>query len=110
LISSECGQNANKAKKSDCDSRRRKMKHPEDAPRNPENEESPVNETNGPIPKIDEVPLSERLFYVIQPSPHIGRMILLIGWLGRLACWKHGPDFTGCYFLPKSSVSKSPTV
>jgi hypothetical protein len=24
--------------------------------------------------------------------------------------FKHGPDFTGCYFPPKSSVSKSPTV
>ena len=22
-----------------------------------------------------------------------------IGWLRRLACWKHGPDFTDCYFL-----------
>ena len=33
-----------------------------------------------------------------------------IGWLRRLACWKHGPDFTDCYFPPKSSVSKSPTV
>ena len=29
----------------------------------------------------------------------------------RLACFvKHGPDFSGCYFPPKSSVSKSPTV
>ena len=33
-----------------------------------------------------------------------------IGWLRRLACWKHGPDFSDCYFPPKSSVSKSPTV
>jgi hypothetical protein len=23
---------------------------------------------------------------------------------------KHGPDISDCYFLPKSSVSKSPTV
>jgi hypothetical protein len=28
----------------------------------------------------------------------------------RLAYFKYGPDFTGCYFPPKSSVSKSPTV
>jgi len=33
-----------------------------------------------------------------------------IGWSRRLACLKHGPDFSGCYFPPKSSVSTSPTV
>ena len=33
-----------------------------------------------------------------------------IGWVRRLACLKHGPDMDGCYFPPKSSVSKSPTV
>src|SRR5215472_10295199 len=25
----------------------------------------------------------------------------------RLACLKHGPDLTGCYFPPKSSVSRA---
>ena len=28
-----------------------------------------------------------------------------IGWIRRLACVKHGPDFGGCYFPSKSSVS-----
>ena len=33
-----------------------------------------------------------------------------IGFVRRLAWLKHGPDFSDCYFPPKSSVSKSPTV
>ena|SRR5215469_326694 len=33
-----------------------------------------------------------------------------IGWLRRLACWKHGPDFTDYYFPPKSSVARSTSV
>ena len=33
-----------------------------------------------------------------------------IGFPGDSRVLKHGPDFTGCYFPPKSSVSKSPTV
>ena len=28
-----------------------------------------------------------------------------IGWLRRLACWKHGPDFTDCYF-PSNRASQ----
>ena len=30
-----------------------------------------------------------------------------IGWVRRLACVKHGPDFGGCYFPSKSRVSRA---
>jgi hypothetical protein len=29
-----------------------------------------------------------------------------IGWVRRLPCVRHGPDFGGCYFLSKSRVSR----
>src|SRR4030095_7783868 len=30
-----------------------------------------------------------------------------IGWIRRLGCSTHGPDFSGCYFPSKSSVSRA---